>query len=146
MPARPAFACASSFAGASGVVAGHRTERMIMGLTSTERSLRKKMQALRTWKPEFGPAVKICADLMDQYRVLNAGIMSGTFPMFDITENGGTRKSAAVTTAEGLRRDILAYMKELGLTTMSVKRLDAQENLPESNVLADALRRLGDGE
>lgn len=116
-----------------------------MGLTSTERSLRQKMQSLHTWKPEFSHAVKICADLMDQYRRLNEQILNGTFQMFDVTENGGTRKSAAVTTAEGLRRDILAYLKELGLTTMAVKRLDAQDNLPESNVLADALRRLGDG-
>lgn len=116
-----------------------------MGLTSTERSLRVKMKALRTWKPEFSHTVKICADLMDQYRRLNEQIANGTFQMFDKTENGGTRKSAAVTTAEGLRRDILAYLKELGLTAMAVKRLDAQDNLPESNVLADALRRLGDG-
>ncbi len=117
-----------------------------MGMTKTERKLRKAMISLHTWKPEFTEAVRICAGLMDQYTVLNAGICSGTFPMFDPTETGGTRKSAAVTTAEGLRRDILSYLKELGLTTMSVKRLDAQENLPESNVLADALRRLGDGE
>ena len=116
-----------------------------MGLTSTERSLREKMKALHTWKPEFSHTVKICADLMDQYRRLNEQIANGTFQMFDTTENGGTRKSAAVTTAEGLRRDILAYLKELGLTAMAVKRLDAQDNLPESNVLADALRRLGDG-
>jgi hypothetical protein len=120
-------------------------ERMIMGITSTERSLREKMKSLHTWKPEFSHAVKICADLMDQYRVLNAGIVSGALPMFDPTETGGTRKSAAVTTAESLRRDILAYMKELGLTALAVKRLDAQENLPESSVLADALRRMGDG-
>lgn len=113
-------------------------------MTKQAEELRQAMENLHTWKPEFQNAVEICADLMDQYRVLNAGIMSGTFRMFDETENGGTRKSAAVTTAEGLRRDILSYLKELGLTTMSVKRLDAQENLPESSVLADALRRLGD--
>ena len=117
-----------------------------MGLTSTEKRLRAAMKSLHTWKPEFGPAVKICADLMDQYRQLNKQILDGTYQMFDVTENGGTRKSAAVTMAEGLRRDILSYLKELGLTTLAVKRLDAQENLPESNVLADALRRLGDGE
>jgi len=122
------------------------TERMIMGLTATEKRLRTAMKSLKTWKPEFADAVNICANLMDQYKILNAGICSGALPMFDPTETGGTRKSAAVTTAEGLRRDILAYLKELGLTTMAVKRLDAQENLPESNVLADALRRLGDGE
>lgn len=103
------------------------------------------MKALKTWKPEFLEAVRICADLMDQYAVVNGMITSGAVQMFEETDRGGTRKSAAVTTAESLRRDILAYLKELGLTTLSVKRLDAQENLPESNVLADALRRLGDG-
>jgi hypothetical protein len=117
-----------------------------MGLTATEKRLRDAMKSLKTWKPEFADAVRICADLMDRYKRLNEQIDQGTFQMFDTTENGGTRKSAAVTTAEGLRRDILAYLKELGLTTLAVKRLDAQENLPESNVLADALRRLGDGE
>lgn len=116
------------------------------GLTATELSLVRKMQSLHTWKPEFMPAVEICADLMDQYTEINGMIVRGEVPRFDATENGGTRKSAAVTTAECLRRDILQYLKELGLTTMSVKRLDAQENLPESNVLSDALRRFGSGD
>lgn len=114
-----------------------------MELTPTEKRLQDAMVSLRTWKPEFETALRICADLMDQYEVVNGMITSGEAPRFDITDHGGTRKSAAVTTAEALRRDILAYLKELGLTTLSVKRLDAQENLPESNVLADALRRLG---
>ena len=113
-------------------------------MTSTERRLRQAMRSLHTWKPEFASAVKICADLMDQYELVNDMIKSGMVPRFDLTETGGTRKSAAVTTTEGLRRDILAYLKELGLTTLSVKRLDAEANLPESSVLADALRRLGD--
>lgn len=114
-------------------------------MTSTERRLRTAMRSLHIWKPEFMHAVKICADLMDQYELVNDMIKAGKYSRFELTENGGTRKSAAVTTTEGLRRDILAYLKELGLTTLAVKRLDAQENLPESNVLADALRRLGDG-
>ena len=117
-----------------------------MGMTKTERKLRKAMMSLHTWKPEFTEAVRICAGLMDQYEDVNGMILRGEVSRFDLTETGGTRKSAAVTMVEGLRRDILSYLKELGLTTMSVKRLDAQENLPESNVLADALRRLGDGE
>ena len=115
-------------------------------ITETERRLIESMRSLKTWKPEFATAVRICADLMDQYDEINGMIVRGEVERFDTTENGGTRKSAAVTTAEGLRRDILQYLKELGLTTMSVKRLDAQENLPESNVLADALRRLGGSE
>lgn len=115
-----------------------------MDLTGTEQRIVDAMKSLNTWKPEFFPAVKICADLMDQYDEVNSRIVSGELRRFDVTETGGTRKSAAVTTTECLRRDILSYLKELGLTTLSVKRLDAQENLPESNILADALRRFGE--
>ena len=114
-------------------------------MTEAEEKLVDAMKALNTWKPEFYPAVKICADLMEQYDTVNGQIVRGELRRFDLTDTGGTRKSAAVTTVECLRRDILSYLKELGLTTLSVKRLDAQEHLPESNVLADALRRLGDG-
>lgn len=113
-------------------------------MTKTAKKIKGAMESLRTWKPEFSETIRICADLMDQYDALNGGLMSGAIPMFDPTDKGGTRKSAALITAEGLRRDILAYLKELGLTAMSVKRLDAEENLPKSSVLADALRRLGD--
>lgn len=116
---------------------------MAAKLTKTEKKLIEAMKSLHTWKPEFMTAVRICADLMEQYDVVNALIRTGEVQMFEDTEKGGTRKSAAVTTAETLRRDILAYLKELGLTTLAVKRLDQQENLPESSVLADALRRLG---
>lgn len=115
-----------------------------MSLTATEKKLIRSMKSLNTWKPEFQATVRICADLMDQYDDINSQIVSGRLQRFDVTDSGGTRKSAAVTTAESLRRDILSYLKELGLTTLSVKRLDAQENLPESGVLADALRKLGE--
>lgn len=50
-----------------------------------------------------------------------------------------------MTTLESLRKDILAYQKELGLTPMAIKRLDQQEQLPKSSVLADALRKLDAG-
>ena len=115
-----------------------------MELTETEQRIVDAMKSLNTWKPEFFPAVKICADLMDQYNDVNGRIVSGELRRFDVTETGGTRKSAAVTMTECLRRDILSYLKELGLTTLAVKRLDAQENLPESSVLAEALRKFGE--
>ena len=114
-----------------------------MALTKNEKKIRKCMTNLHTYKPEYDTAIKICADLMDQYELVNNMITSGVVSRFDITEAGGTKKSAAVTTAEALRKDILAYLKELGLTVMSVKKLDVQDKLPASNVLADALRRLG---
>ena len=109
-------------------------------LSKNERRLKGYMTKLGIWKPEY--MVKICAGLMDQYDAISAAwIASGANPV-EATDNGGTKKSGVVATLESLRKDILAYQKELGLTPMAIKRLNAQENLPQSSVLADALRKL----
>lgn len=110
-------------------------------MTKSESKLKKYMKALGVWKPEYQITVGICAGLMDQYdMILKTWIDSGMDPV-EQTENG-TKKSGVVTTLESLRKDILAYQKELGLTPMSIKRLDQQAQLPKSSVLADALRNL----
>ena len=115
---------------------------MAKRMSANEKRLKKYMTALGTWKDEYRITVEICAGLMDQYDViLSAWQATGMMPV-EYTENG-SKKSGIVTTLESLRKDILAYQKELGLTPMAIKRLDAQEQLPQSNVLADALRKLG---
>lgn len=112
-------------------------------LTDTEKRLKRYMTKLGVWKPEYLVTVEICAGLMDQYDViLQAWIASGMKPV-EYTDSGGTKKSGIVTTLETLRKDILAYQRELGLTPLSMKRLDAQEQMPESSVLSSALRKLG---
>lgn len=111
-------------------------------LSKNERRLKGYMTKLGIWKPEYMVTVEICAGLMDQYEKISAAwIASGANPV-EATDNGGTKKSGVVATLESLRKDILAYQKELGLTPMAIKRLNAQENLPQSSVLADALRKL----
>ena len=105
--------------------------------------LKRYMKALGTYKPEYMITAEICADLMDQYDCISrAWVESGMNPI-EVTENG-SKKSGTVTTLESLRKDILAYQRELGLTPLAIKRLDAQEHLPQSSVLAEALRKLGD--
>ena len=111
-------------------------------LSKNERRLKGYMTKLGIWKPEYMVTVEICAGLMDQYeKISEAWIESGMNPV-EVTDNGGTKKSGTVATLENLRKDILAYQKELGLTPMAIKRLNAQENLPQSSVLSDALRKL----
>ena len=111
-------------------------------LTDTEKRLKRYMTKLGVWKPEYLVTVEICAGLMDQYDIiLKAWISIGMNPV-EVTDGGGTKKSGTVATLENLRKDILAYQKELGLTPMAIKRLNAQENLPQSSVLSDALRKL----
>lgn len=110
-------------------------------LSKNERRLKGYMTKLGIWKPEYMVTVEICAGLMDQYDAISAAwIASGMSPV-EYTDNG-TKKSGIVATLESLRKDILAYQKELGLTPMAIKKLDAQENLPQSSVLSEALRKL----
>ena len=113
-------------------------------MTKNEQRLKRYMTKLGLWKPEYLITVEICAGLMDQYDAINtAWIKSGMNPL-EYTDNG-SKKSGIVTTLESLRKDILAYQKELGLTPMAIKRLDQQEQMPKSSVLADALRKLDAG-
>lgn len=110
-------------------------------LSKNERRLKGYMTKLGIWKPEYMVTVEICAGLMDQYETISkAWIESGMNPV-EYTDTG-SKKSGIVSTLESLRKDILAYQKELGLTPMAIKKLDAQENLPQSSVLSDALRKL----
>lgn len=116
-----------------------------MGLSKTARRLKKYMTSMKTWRPECQDAVTMCARLMDQYDQLEVEFIEKSMKVYEVLETGATKKTAYVQTMETLRKDILSYLKELGLTPMAMKRLDQQNNLPESNVLADVLRRMDAG-
>lgn len=110
--------------------------------TKREKDLIAKMQSLGTWHEEYTPTVKICADLMTQYEKLNRLYKSKvmeTVPMLD-------KKPPVVTTLESLRRDILAYQKELGLTPSALRKMDkAAGAKKKGNKLAEAMKALKSG-
>ena len=101
------------------------------------------MESIGTWRDEYADAVRICAGLMEQYDELNGMYVAEGLPYFERTGDGGSKKSAIVSTLENLRRDILAYLKELGLTPGALKKLDIAADRTQSTVLAAALRKLG---
>ena len=109
-------------------------------MTATEKRLRKAMRDLGTYKPQFNHVIEICGRMMDQYDKLTADVEDGNVAMTEITEAGGTKKSATALIIEGLRKDILAYHKELGLTPGALKKMnDAALKVNTGGSFAEAI-------
>ena len=93
-----------------------------MRVTATEKKLRKDMRDLGTYRPQFDRMIRICAGMMDQYRSMMERLEAGELRLVETTDSG-TKKSAEALIIEGLRKDILAYQKELGLTPGALKKM-----------------------
>ena len=95
-----------------------------MGRNSTiKKKIIEDMMALNTFKPEFLPVIEIYCDLRTQYDILNKEFTENKYRYSETTANG-SKKSPIVTTLESLRKDILAYANQLGLTTQGLLKLD----------------------
>lgn len=112
-----------------------------------ENEIVRQMDALHVYHEEFGNAVTVLARMLYDYQE--------TLRMFE--ESGGrvvvkhTNKAGAVNavknpyyqTLEGLRINILAYLRELGLTPAGLKKVNDASMKPEkSSPLAEALLAL----
>lgn len=88
-------------------------------MTDTENSLIEKMQKVGTWKDEYSDTVRICAQMMDDYEN-NLSLYSASIrSLVDYKQ-----KPPIMTAMESLRRDILAYLRELGLTPAALRKMD----------------------
>ena len=107
--------------------------------------IRKHMQNLETYKPEYEPAIRILAGMRKQYDILMLQFEEGGYQYSELTDSG-SKKAPIVTTLESLRKDILSYMNALGLTP----KMGMQVDPPEKNAqkkkspLAAALEQLSD--
>lgn len=111
-------------------------------MTKTEKQLRKSMRELGTYKPQFDHVIEICAKMMDQFSSLSEKLDAGDIDLTEATECGGTKKSANALIIEGLRKDILAYHKELGLTPGALKKMnDAALSVKTNDSFVDAIAR-----
>lgn len=106
---------------------------------------RKHMRTLGIYKPEFEPIIKVYGQLMEQYEELTKRFIESDYEYEVATENG-TKKAPIVTTLEALRKDILAYAGQLGLTPQGL--LKADENAfkvkKKTSALFEALRAAGE--
>lgn len=88
-----------------------------------ETTVRKSMESLGTYKKEFDPIISVYVQLWEQYEILTQRYIDGGY-RFECEGNTGTKKAPIVTTLEALRRDLLNYASQLGLTPMGLLKAD----------------------
>ena len=108
----------------------------------------KKMKALNVYKPEFEHTINgLARMLVDHDRALEMFDKSGGQIMIKHTNKAGATnavKNPFYLSLETLRQDIIVYLRELGLTPSSLKRINenSMKTAKRSN-LAEALKSLG---
>ena len=111
-----------------------------MAKTRNENQIKKAMEALGVYKTEFDPMIKIMGQLKEQYDELTARFELLNYECS--TSNG--KKSPLVSTIEALRKDILAYAAQLGLTPSGLKKINDAALAPQkkANALVEALKEM----
>ena len=108
-----------------------------------ETEVRKAMQSLGVYKEEFDPMIEIFCELRAQYDLLTKKFRDGGYRYAEYTASG-TKKAPIVATLEGLRKDILSYGAQLGITPHGLAKLNEQALAAKkpANALAQALKEL----
>lgn len=105
---------------------------------------RNDMKKLGIYKPEFESVIKIYGELMIQYEDLTAQFIESGYKFSEITATG-SKKAPIVTTLETLRKDILKYASQLGLTPQGLLKADGEAFAKKTaSGLADAIAALRD--
>ncbi|MFA0816015.1 MAG: P27 family phage terminase small subunit [Anaerofustis sp.] len=106
---------------------------------------KNSMVKLGVYKKEFDPIIKIYGQLMEQYEVLTDIFIESGFDYEESTAQG-TKKAPIVTTLEALRKDILSYASQLGLTPQGLLRTDdAAFRKQKRSAISDALKAASSG-
>ena len=94
----------------------------ILAVKTIAAQTRKSMQALGVYKSEFEPIIYIYADMKRQYDILNERFEKTDY-RFSVETVQGVKKAPIVTTLESLRKDLIAYCVQLGLTPAGLKKM-----------------------
>lgn len=113
-------------------------------LSKKIKSVVEQMKKLGSYRPEFEDTVKHYAELSIEYDTLYAKYVTANYPCAIETEKGA-KKSPITTTLESLRKDILAYAVQLGLTPAAIKKLkeDALAKQKQGSPLEKVLSEFG---
>ena len=102
---------------------------------------RSNMQNLGIYKPEFEPVIAIYGELCEQYEELTKRFVKSGYK-YEVSTAQGTKKAPIVTTLESLRKDILSYAGQLGMTPQGLLKADenAFKAKKKTNALTEALK------
>lgn len=101
----------------------------------------KEMKSLGIYKQEFAQIIEIYSGLLEQYARLNKKYLDSDMEYEIFTMQGGTKKAPIVATLEVLRKDILNYASQLGLTVKGLDSIEIEKEKKRSK-LEEALESL----
>lgn len=101
----------------------------------------KEMKSLGIYKQEFAQIIEIYSGLLEQYARLNKKYLDSDMEYEILTMQGGTKKAPIVATLEVLRKDILNYAAQLGLTVKGLDSIEVEKEKKRSK-LEEALESL----
>lgn len=105
-----------------------------------EAKARKSMKTLGTYKPEFEKIIEVYAQLLEEYDDLTRKYKESGYEYAEQTQSG-SKKAPIVTTLEALRKDILSYASQLGLTPQGLLKADDQAFAKKkASAIAEALK------
>lgn len=99
------------------------------------------MKSLGIYKQEFAQVIEIYSGLLEQYARLNKKYLDSDMEYEIFTMQGGTKKAPIVGTLEVLRKDILNYASQLGLTVKGLDSIEVEKEKKKSK-LEEALQSL----
>lgn len=91
-----------------------------------KRATIRDMKRLGVYKPQYNRLIDIYAGLVHQYLTLLDEFERGGRQYETPTAAGGKKKSAIVSTLEGLRKDILQYSDRLCLNPKAFENVTAE--------------------
>lgn len=101
---------------------------------------KKSMIELGLYKREFEPIIEIYGQLLEQYEALTRKFIDSGYDYEETTAHG-TKKAPIITTLESLRKDILSYASQLGLTPQGLLKADERAfKKKKVSALSEALK------
>lgn len=112
--------------------------------------IKKQMNGVGTYKPEFDTVILTLADILEQRDMaFEDYVAAGGEPCVEHTSDRGSvniRRNPRLQVWMDLNTQALAYWRDLGLTPSGLKKLnDAAMKKPNESPLEAALRAMTDG-
>ena len=119
----------------------------LAGRAITKETIKKNtiqnMKKLNVYKAEYDAVIDTYSELREQYELYTKELKNKGYKYSEYTFSGGEKKSPLIAVLETLRKDILQYSIQLGLTPAGLKKINEKnEDESKKNLLAEALSKI----
>lgn len=100
-------------------------------INTIKRSITAELKALKVYRPEYDRVIDVYADLIVAYIEQSKKLNDGAYAM----------RTPLLLSVENLRKDILSYSNQLGLTPAGLKKIQGDQKPAKQSSLAIALKQ-----